>query len=137
MTEPALKRARELAQQFAVDAKVFVDDFYTGKYGNKRLPDLADWREFYEQRADAWAQEARLENEILRRELALCHPCGQQHLYGDDGELQCGKCHTDFKRDSVQTIEKNLYEAGMARIAALEQRTGEQAGNAQKAVQDR
>lgn len=37
-------------EQLCVDAKVFVEDFSTGKYGNRRNPDLADWREFFQQK---------------------------------------------------------------------------------------
>lgn len=50
----------------------------------------------------------------LRRMLFLAHKnvCGMAALYGDDGEMSCGSCFTDFKRDSLDVIdEKNLIRA--------------------------
>ena len=44
-----MKRLLDI-EQLCVDAKVFVEDFTTGKYGNRRNPDLADWREFFQQK---------------------------------------------------------------------------------------
>lgn len=46
----------------------------------------------------------------LRRLLWLSHGC--LGLYGDDGEMQCGHCLIDFKRDTVEQIEKRLVERG-------------------------
>lgn len=46
----------------------------------------------------------------LRRLLWLGHGC--TGLYGDDGEMQCGHCLIDFKRDTVEQIEKRLVERG-------------------------
>lgn len=48
------------------------------------------------------------ENKKLRELLWLNHGC--THLYGDDGEMQCNKCMIDFKRDSIERIEKIFYE---------------------------
>ena len=31
-------------------------------------------------------------------------------LYGDDGEMQCNTCMIDFKRDSVEEIERKIIE---------------------------
>ena len=42
--------------------------------------------------------------EEIRQTLWLGHGC--QGLYGDDGEMQCGACCIDFKRDSFQRIAK-------------------------------
>ena len=44
--------------------------------------------------------------QMLRRVLWLSH--GHNMLYGDDGEMQCGRCGLDFKRDPVQVIEQRL-----------------------------
>lgn len=46
------------------------------------------------------------ENSRLRYLLWLNHGC--YALYGDDGEMQCGHCMIDFKRDSVKNIEYKL-----------------------------
>jgi hypothetical protein len=43
---------------------------------------------------------------LLRRLLWLNHGC--IGLYGDDGEMQCGQCLIDFKRDDPQLIERKL-----------------------------
>lgn len=45
----------------------------------------------------------------LRKLLWLNHGCSLG-LYGDDGEMQCNKCLIDFKRDSVERIEKQLFK---------------------------
>jgi hypothetical protein len=31
--------------------------------------------------------------------------------YGDDGEMQCSQCPADFKRDSLESLEKKVFEA--------------------------
>lgn len=43
---------------------------------------------------------------LLRKLLWLNHGC--TFLYGDDGEMQCGKCLIDFKRDDPKLIERKL-----------------------------
>lgn len=50
--------------------------------------------------------DSREENIELRRLLWENH--GHNGLYGDDGEMQCGACGVDFKRDSIKTIEKAI-----------------------------
>lgn len=46
----------------------------------------------------------------LRKALWLDHGC--LGLYGDDGEMQCGACLLDFKRDTPERIIKRLHERG-------------------------
>lgn len=46
---------------------------------------------------------------VLRRLLWLNH--GHSMLYGDDGEMQCGRCLLDFKRDTVERIECKMTQA--------------------------
>ena len=46
----------------------------------------------------------------LRKLLWLNHGCSLDTLYGDDGEMQCNKCFIDFKRDSIEQIEKQLFK---------------------------
>ena len=46
----------------------------------------------------------------LRRLLWIYHLKHTNHLYGDDGEMQCPVCRVDFKRDSVRFIGKRLHE---------------------------
>jgi len=40
--------------------------------------------------------------QILREYLWLSH--GHQGLYGDDGEMQCGECPADYKRDDLSEL---------------------------------
>ena len=47
----------------------------------------------------------------LRKLLWLHHGC--DGLYGDDGEMQCNKCHIDFKRDTIEEIETTLRNIRM------------------------
>jgi len=54
--------------------------------------------------------EAEKEIKILREILWLRHGCS--NLYGDDGEMQCGSCILDFKRDSAQKIKDRFEEIG-------------------------
>lgn len=44
----------------------------------------------------------------LRRVLWLRHGCSG--LYGDDGEMQCGACSLDFKRDPIDKILTKLEQ---------------------------
>ena len=44
------------------------------------------------------------ENKKLRELLWIRHGCSFASLYGDDGEMQCGNCLIDFKRDPVENI---------------------------------
>ncbi len=53
---------------------------------------------------------------MLRTLLWLNHGCHISDLYYDDGELQCNKCKIDFKRDSVEFIEKQFYKNNMKEI---------------------
>lgn len=58
-----------------------------------------------------------LDNRMLRGELGLMHTCvpGGPQLYGDDGEMTCGKCRVDFMRDPVSDIVKRMVENGLIR----------------------
>ena len=40
----------------------------------------------------------------------LNHNCGKalNDLYGDDGEMQCHKCGSDFKRQSLYCLADNI-----------------------------
>lgn len=61
------------------------------------------------------------ENELLRQMLWLSHGCPHSALYGDDGEMQCGRCSIDFKRASAESIRDRRLDlaAKAANIAAL------------------
>lgn len=42
----------------------------------------------------------------LRREWWFNHGCNEPAaLYGDDGEMSCAKCNTDFKREDVYALK--------------------------------
>ena len=62
---------------------------------------------------------ADLERELtaLRKLLALGHGC-RSALYGDDGELQCHECGCDFRRNSVEVIERRIFERNLRRVEA-------------------
>ena len=51
---------------------------------------------------------------MLRRMVWLKHGCSIHRLYGDDGEMQCNTCMIDFKRDSVSSIEKKVYDIDLS-----------------------
>lgn len=46
----------------------------------------------------------------LRKQLWLNHGCnrGIEGLYGDDGEMQCHACGSDFLRQSLSCIAGNI-----------------------------
>jgi hypothetical protein len=46
----------------------------------------------------------------LRRRLWLNHGCTieRRNLYGDDGEMQCSECGSDFLRQSLTCIAENI-----------------------------
>jgi len=64
-------------------------------------------------------QSALDDNRKLRRMLAIQHDGPKHMIYGDDGELQCGACMIDFRRDSVSDIERKLHDAGMRELQRL------------------
>lgn len=81
----------------------------------QRMRDIAetvdDWNAPLCANADLHAaareiERLREENEGFRRQLWLSHGCGVTSLYGDDGEMSCCKCGTDFKRDDLAKILK-------------------------------
>ena len=67
------------------------------------------------------------ENKALREMLWLRHGC--LALYGDDGEMQCGKCVIDFKRAEPQQIAARFEQIG--RAALLQAEAPRAAGGAQ------
>ena len=50
------------------------------------------------------------ENTKLREMLWVNHGCEIARLYGDDGEMQCGSCCIDFKRNTLEHIIKLMKE---------------------------
>jgi hypothetical protein len=55
----------------------------------------------------------------FRRMLWQRHGC--RGLYGDDGEMQCGKCMLDFKRDSAEHISAVFHQKGLEAKARLQE----------------
>jgi len=55
------------------------------------------------------------ENYLLRYLLWNEHPC--EGKYGDDGEMQCGACGIDFKRDNADTIQTKLFQTRLLKYA--------------------
>ena len=45
---------------------------------------------------------------ILRKLLWIRHGCSVADLYCDDGEMSCGECLIDFKRDTPKQIENKF-----------------------------
>lgn len=66
-------------------------------------------------RALGWL-EVSIEETTLRRLLWQMHPCDGK--YGDDGEMQC-PCGIDFRRDTVDVIERKTHERGERILNAL------------------
>ncbi len=62
------------------------------------------------------SDEIATENKLLRKMLWETHPCLGK--YGDDGELQCGACLIDFKRDSAEQIHARVMERGLKKLMA-------------------
>ncbi len=62
----------------------------------------------------------------LRELLWIRHGCQIDASYSDDGEMQCGNCCIDFKRDSIDKIEKTLAYMYLKRsMPVLERRLNE------------
>ena len=51
------------------------------------------------------------ENQQLRAFFWMNHGCDIGILYGDDGELQCGACLLDFKRDDIDHLFNRVRES--------------------------
>lgn len=45
---------------------------------------------------------------LLRREWWLRHGCDFIALYGDDGEMSCGSCFTDFKHMPIVELQTRV-----------------------------
>lgn len=65
--------------------------------------------------AEAWPDGVTADEKRLRRLLAVAHGL----TYGDDGELQSSepKPAIDFKRDSVDEIERKIMQRNWARLS--------------------
>jgi hypothetical protein len=53
----------------------------------------------------------------LRYEWWSNHGCGISALYGDDGEMQCGACLLDFKRDDITKLRVHVTRKRLERGA--------------------
>lgn len=53
----------------------------------------------------------------FRELLWLRHGCTIAALYGDDGEMQCGQCLLDFKRDSFERVSERFTQLGQNALA--------------------
>lgn len=58
------------------------------------------------------------DEQIARRLLWLRHGCSISMLYGDDGEMQCGRCIIDFKRNSMADIEARFQRINLEQMKA-------------------
>jgi hypothetical protein len=54
---------------------------------------------------------------LLRREWALNHGCDPIALYGDDGELSCAGCITDFRRMAIGDLRSRVTGLRLQRIS--------------------
>lgn len=69
------------------------------------------------------SQLASLVNEMdqAREMIWATHSCTRDSsacLYGDDGELQCGVCRIDFKRESISEIRRKIEYRHLQQYAA-------------------
>ena len=46
-------------------------------------------------------------------------------LYGDDGEMQCGKCMLDFRRDSIEKIVVRFDKMELEKLEEYYRKKGE------------
>jgi len=75
--------------------------------------DEEEW-EFFA-RAAGWSPEIE-----VRKLLWTNHPCGIHSLYGDDGEMQCGKCLIDFKGMPLEQIIQRVFAPVQSRLRVVE-----------------
>lgn len=61
---------------------------------------------------------AEIPERLLRVEWWLHHGCPSVALYGDDGELQCSACMTDFKRTPFAELRQVVSERRLQAAAA-------------------
>lgn len=54
---------------------------------------------------------------MLRYEWWVRHGCDSIALYGDDGEMSCGSCFTDFKRTPLGELNERVVKLRMAHTA--------------------
>lgn len=55
----------------------------------------------------------------LRREWWINHGHDFHALYGDDGEMQCGRCLCDFKRDPIARLREVVTASRLAKAAEV------------------
>jgi hypothetical protein len=75
------------------------------------IADQTDGQSQEERRADENAAIA------LRYLLWMRHGCSVAALYGDDGEMQCGACGIDFKRDGPGRISERFRQIGIEKFS--------------------
>lgn len=68
------------------------------------------------------------DEKTLRELLWLQHGCHSAALYGDDGEMQCLACLIDFKRNTVESIEKRFYKLGIMALAVRQAQAAPEGG---------
>lgn len=97
--------------------KELVDRAYRdGGDGARRIDRItAEYNRARKERDTAQKQlaQSQQENKELRKWLWLRH--GHDALYGDDGEMQCGRCVLDFKRQPVAEIADRFQADSLAK----------------------
>jgi hypothetical protein len=111
--DPRYRKMTLRSLAYTIDRELPFDDFNnlegTGAV-NKADILLSQWAaEGNQGRAREWTEEDEIAE--LRKLLWFRHGCPISALYGDDGEMQCGRCGIDFKRDSAESIERKLTNA--------------------------
>lgn len=54
---------------------------------------------------------------LLRHEWWLNHHCPISALYGDDGEMQCGRCVVDFGREALEILHRHVQTRRLAAVS--------------------
>lgn len=60
---------------------------------------------------------------LLRFEWWGNHGHAYPALYGDDGEMACGQCPADFKREPIDVLHKRVIAGRLARAAEARRET--------------
>jgi len=88
---------------------VFGKSWYNEDWQNVEIPcPVCKGNKFVLETDEDYILRLKSDNLKLRKLLWIRHGCEIASLYGDDGEMQCGKCRIDFLRDSVELIENKF-----------------------------
>lgn len=90
------------------------NDLWRKNFGPAQFASQADYEQVMSA-IEKIVEDAKKIEMKYRKVLWLSH--GHSGLYGDDGEMQCGRCRPwDYKRAPIEELEKAVFEAELEQM---------------------